>query len=222
MSNQVNLELMSFIETKILPRYSQFGRSHDISHVQKVIANSLKLAAILGADANMAYVIAAYHDIGMAEQRAIHHLIGGRILVKDIRLKKWFSPEQIKIMKEAVEDHRASSSHTPRSIYGKIIAEADRDLSPDSVFRRTVEFGLEQNPTFDKDSQWKRFKSHLNNKYSASGYIRLWIQNSPNEAGLKQIREIISNESKLKELFDKIYEKEYRKTKDDESCNQES
>lgn len=208
MDNQVNLELMSFIETKILPRYTNFGRSHGLVHVQKVISNSLNIAKMLGADVNMAYTIAAYHDLGIAEQRAIHHLIGGRILANDARLKQWFTNDQILIMKNAVEDHRASSSHTPRSLYGKIIAEADRDLEPNSVFQRIVEYGLEQNPECDKETQWKSFKNHLHNKYSASGYIRLWIPNSPNEEGLKKIRTIINDETKLKEIFDKFYNKE--------------
>ena len=147
---EVNLDLMSFVETSILPRYVAFGRSHGLSHVQRVIANSLELARRTGADINMVYAIAAYHDLGMSGPRAIHHITGGKILAADARLKKWFSPEQINIMKEAVEDHRASASHEPRSIYGKIVAEADRDLDPEVVFRRAVEFGLEREPNKDR------------------------------------------------------------------------
>ena len=152
---EVNLDLMSFVETSILPRYVAFGRSHGLSHVQRVIANSLELARRTGADINMVYAIAAYHDLGMSGPRAIHHITGGKILAADARLKKWFSPEQINIMKEAVEDHRASASHEPRSIYGKIVAEADRDLDPEVVFRRAVEFGLERDPDKDREWQWQ-------------------------------------------------------------------
>ena len=140
MQQQINLELMEFIEKQILPRYSDFGRSHGLGHVQRVIKNSLELARLTGADINMCYATAAYHDLGMSGPRAIHHLVGGKILAADARLKKWFSPEQIKIMKEAVEDHRASASHSPRSLYGKIVAEADRDLDPQTIFRRAVQY----------------------------------------------------------------------------------
>ena len=90
--NTLNLEIVSFVETQILPRYAAFGKSHGIAHVQRVIANSIELARIVGADVNMAYVIAAYHDLGMSGERAIHHIIGGKILFTDARLKKWFSP----------------------------------------------------------------------------------------------------------------------------------
>ena len=140
MQNQVDLTLMEFVEKQILPRYTAFGESHGLYHVTRVIKNSLELARMLGADINMAYAIAAYHDLGMEGPRAIHHITSGKILTADARLKKWFTPEQIKIMREAVEDHRASASHAPRSIYGKIVAEADRDIDIDTVFTRAIQY----------------------------------------------------------------------------------
>ncbi len=205
MHNSVNLEIMSFLEQQILPRYNAFGHSHGLKHVLRVIKNSLELARIVGADQNMAYVIAAYHDLGMEGPRAIHHLTGGKILASDARLKKWFTSEQIKIMKEAVEDHRASSSRTPRSIYGKIVAEADRDLEPQEVFRRAIEFGIENYPEKNEEEQWKRFHKHMIEKYSESGYIRLWLPNSPNAQRLNDIRRTISNETILRKTFLDIY-----------------
>ena len=205
MHNSVNLEIMSFLEQQILPRYNAFGHSHGLKHVLRVIKNSLELARIVGADQNMAYVIAAYHDLGMEGPRAIHHLTGGKILASDARLKKWFTSEQIKIMKEAVEDHRASSSRTPRSIYGKIVAEADRDLEPQEVFRRAIEFGIENYPEKNEEEQWKRFHKHMIEKYSESGYIRLWLPNSPNAQRLNDIRITISNETILRKTFLDIY-----------------
>lgn len=203
--SQVSLDLMHFIETNILPRYASFGNSHGLAHVQRVIARSLELARNIGVDVNMAYVIAAYHDIGMSGPRAIHHITGGKILVADQRLRKWFSAEQMKTMREAVEDHRASSSHAPRSIYGKIVAEADRDLEPEVVFRRTIQFGLENYPDKDKEEQWQRFMEHMQNKYSSHGYITLWLPNSPNEKHLKEIRSLISTPTRLREVFERIY-----------------
>ena len=154
------------------------------------------------------YVIAAYHDLGMSGPRAIHHITSGKILSSDNRLKKWFSNEQIKIMKEAVEDHRASSSHAPRSLYGKIVAEADRDLDPETVFTRAVEFGLENEPTKNKEEQWLRFQKHMNEKYSYNGYIHLWIPGSPNANNLKTIQNIISDDELLRAEFERIYDKE--------------
>lgn len=207
MDNNVNLDIMSFVEQNILPRYNEFGRSHGLAHVQNVIKHSLLLAKSLGADINMSYVIAAYHDLGMSGPRAIHHITGGKILASDARLKRWFSAEQIKIMKEAVEDHRASASHAPRSLYGKIVAEADRELEPDTIFKRAVEYGLEHYPQLDKEAQWQRFDNHVTEKYGEHGYIRLWIATSPNEQYLKVVRAIIADKTKLRSVFDQLYNK---------------
>lgn len=206
MQNQVDLTLMEFVEKQILPRYTAFGESHGLYHVTRVIKNSLELARMLGADINMTYTIAAYHDLGMEGPRAIHHITSGKILTADARLKKWFSPEQIKIMREAVEDHRASASHAPRSIYGKIVAEADRDIDIDTVFTRAIQYGIEHDPNKDKEWQFKRFDSHMEEKYSNNGYIKLWIPHSPNEKKLKELRDIIVNKELLRQYFDKIYD----------------
>jgi len=206
MKQQVNLEIMEFVETQILPRYNAFGESHGLRHVTRVIRNSLKLVPITGADIDMVYVIAAYHDLGMSGPRAIHHITGGKILMADARLKRWFSPEQIKIMKEAVEDHRASSSRQPRSIYGKIVAEADRDIDPHEILLRAIQYGLENEPEKSKEEQWQRFAKHMDEKYSRHGYIKLWITNSPNEKALNQLRNIIENKTELRKAFEEIFE----------------
>ena len=138
--------------------------------------------------------------------RAIHHITGGKILRADKRLEKWFSRQQIETMAQAVEDHRASASRAPRSLYGKIVAEADRDLLPEVVFRRTVQFGMEHYPEKDMEEQWIRFREHISQKYSASGYIHLWILGSENESNLKELRAIIADEDLLKDTFNRIYQ----------------
>ncbi|MCI6459956.1 MAG: HD domain-containing protein [Prevotellaceae bacterium] len=207
-NNTASLDLVEFVETKILPKYANFDKAHNMEHVTRVIRNSMALARTTGADVNMVYVIAAYHDLGMSGPRAIHHITGGKLLMQDMRLRKWFSESQIKIMKEAVEDHRASASHAPRSMYGKIVAEADRDIDPDMVLRRTVQFGLANYPEKSRDEQWKRFCDHLENKYSNNGYIRLWIPGSENEKKLKALREIIADRHKLLQIFNDIYQQE--------------
>jgi len=210
LNNTPSLDLVEFIETQILPKYNAFDRAHNLEHVTRVIRRSLDLVKSTGADINMVYTIAAYHDLGMSGHRADHHLRGGKILAADARLKKWFSVEQIKVMKEAVEDHRASASRAPRSIYGKIVAEADRDIDTEVVIRRTVQFGFANYPELDKEGHWKRFKEHMNSKYSKDGYIKLWIPNSPNAQKLNELRNLIAQPIKLREAFSKYYEEELK------------
>ena len=203
--NVPSLDLVEFIETKILPQYAAFDAAHNMEHVTRVIRHSLELVKVTGADVNMVYAIAAYHDLGMSGPRAVHHITGGKILAADARLKKWFSPEQLKVMREAVEDHRASASHSPRSIYGKIVAEADRDIEKDVVIRRTIQYGLANYPQLDHEGHWKRFKEHMDNKYSKDGYIKLWIPNSPNALRLNELRNLIANPAELRKAFEKIF-----------------
>ena len=203
--NAPSLDLVEFIETKILPQYAAFDAAHNMEHVTRVIRHSLELVKITGADINMVYTIAAYHDLGMSGPRAVHHLTGGKILATDARLRKWFSPEQLKVMREAVEDHRASASRSPHSIYGKIVAEADRDLDTDIVIRRTIQFGLANYPQLDYEGQYRSFKEHMDNKYSKDGYIKLWIPNSPNAKRLNDLRNLIAQPAALRAAFDKIY-----------------
>lgn len=207
-NNTASLDLVEFVETQILPRYAEFDKAHNMSHVTRVIRSSIELAKRTGADMNMVYVVAAYHDLGLSGPRAIHHLTSGKILIQDARLKRWFSPEQMKIMKEAVEDHRASASHVPRSIYGKIVAEADRDLYPETVIRRTIQYGLANYPEMDIEGQWKRFCQHMTEKYSVNGYIRLWIQGSENERNLKELRSLITHPTEMRKVFDRILSEE--------------
>ena len=161
MTQNPSLDLVEFVETKILPQYANFDKAHNMEHATRVIRRSLDLARKTGADLNMAYAIAAYHDLGLSGPRAIHHLTSGKILIADARLKRWFSADQLQMMKEAVEDHRASASRAPRSIYGKIVAEADRDIDPETVIRRTIQYGLANYPELDTEGHWQRFMQTL-------------------------------------------------------------
>ena len=206
----VNPALQAYVEAEILPRYTHFDKAHQLDHIETVIRQSAALYDMLSAqgvalDPDMVYTIAAYHDLGMSGPRAVHHINGGKILATDARLKKWFSPEQLQVMREAVEDHRASASHTPRSIYGTIVAEADRDIEIDTVIRRTIQFGLANYPELDHEGHWRRFKEHMDNKYSKDGYIRLWIPNSPNARRLNDLRNLIAQPAELRKAFEKIY-----------------
>lgn len=210
MKNNPSLDLVEFVETQILPRYTAFDKAHNLSHAQQVIAQSLQLARQLGADLDMAYVVAAYHDLGLEGPRAVHHLTSGKILIQDARLKKWFALEQLRMMKEAVEDHRASASRAPRSLYGKIVAEADRDIRPETVIRRTIQFGLANYPELGAEQQWQRFMQHMDEKYSTHGYIRLWIQGSENERRLNELRALIAEPAKMRPVFDRLFEEEMK------------
>ncbi len=200
--------LTHYIETEIIPRYEKFDKAHNLSHVQAVIKESLSLAKQYDVNESMAYTIAAYHDTGLCHDRATHHLISGEILKQDVTLRQWFNEIEIETMKEAVEDHRASTDHEPRSIYGKIVAEADRVIDPTITLRRTVQYGLKQQPEADKEWHYQRFHQHFMDKYAPGGYLKLWLPDSKNTERLKELQTIILNEELLKKTFNKLFSEE--------------
>ncbi|CDD92718.1 hD domain protein [Bacteroides intestinalis CAG:315] len=200
--------LTHYIETEIIPRYEHFDKAHNLSHVHTVIEESLALAKEYNVNESMAYTIAAYHDTGLCRDRATHHLISGEILKQDITLRQWFNEEEIETMREAVEDHRASTDHEPRSIYGRIVAEADRVIDPTITLRRTVQYGLKQQPEADKEWHYQRFHQHLMDKYAPGGYLKLWFPNSKNAERLKELQKIIADEAQLKHIFQQLFVEE--------------
>ena len=205
----INTDLIAYVESDIIPRYDSFDKAHNRQHVLTVISESLELAKnIDGIDLNMVYAIAAYHDTGLCRDRKTHHIVSGEIILTDTTLRRWFSEEEIAMMKEAAEDHRASADHEPRSIYGRIVAEADRIIDTNTVLRRTVQFGLKHYPELGKEQQYERFVEHLNEKYAPGGYMKLWFPESKNALQLSKLQSVICNEEQLRSLFENIYQEE--------------
>lgn len=207
----VNKELLQYIEEHILPLYDHHDAAHRRNHADTVISQSLALARNYDVDMNMVYTIAAYHDTGIVHGREHHHTESKRILLEDKALERWFTPEERAIMGDAVEDHRASSKSEPRTIYGRIVAEADRIIEPRSIIRRTVQFTLTHHPGLGREEGYNRMVEHLNEKYNYGGYLRLWIKESENGRRLEELRQIIANKSLLRTIYDEIYNEETTK-----------
>lgn len=204
-------ELIRYIEEKIISQYSAFDLAHQEGHVRAVLSESMRLAQFYDVNEDMVYVVAAYHDVGLCEGREFHHITSGRMLMNDISLRQWFDEKQLSIMRDAVEDHRASNSYEPRTIYGKIVAEADRQIDCDTTLRRTIQYGLKNYTNLDKEGQFARALEHISKKYAEGGYLKLYIPESTNSKGLEQFRTLISSPKLFREAFDAIYDEEIGK-----------
>ena len=204
-------EIIKYVENEILPRYEGFDAAHRTDHATTVIERSLGLAKHYDVDEEMVYVVAAYHDIGLAAGREMHHTESARLIMEDEKLREWFSPEQIATIAEAAEDHRASAEREPRSIYGRIVAEADRAIEPMSILRRTVQYGLAHYAHLDKEGHWQRTLEHLAEKYEEGGYLKLWIPESDNAEKLAELRAIAKDRVRLREIFEQIFDEEMAK-----------
>lgn len=206
--DQIYPGLISHVEGEIIPRYDHFDKAHRRDHVETVIDQGLKLSAHYDVDPNIIYTAAAYHDTGLIEGRETHHIASGRIVREDSRLRQWFSEEEIETIAQAAEDHRASNRQGPRTIYGRILAEADRVIDPHKIIRRTIQFGLSNYPELETEGHWERTVEHLQEKYAEGGYLRLWIPESPNAARLEELRAIIRDRTQLRNIFDRIFAEE--------------
>ncbi len=199
-------QLKVYLENNIIQMYQSFDMAHQPNHVYSIIENSIDIANNYDVNLDMVYVIACYHDIGMQFGRKDHHLTGGRFLFEDTKLTPWFDKEQRTLMKEAIEDHRASNSNAPRSIYGKIIAEADRDINAEIVIQRTVQFGFKHYPDLSEDEHVKRALEHINEKYGPKGYLKLWLETKKNRKGLNEIHALLREPEKIKSIIIKHYQ----------------
>ena len=203
---KINPSLREYVEEFIIPRYDEFDAGHRRDHVKMVVEQSVVLAQYYDVDINMVYAIAAYHDTGLVEGRKYHHIVSGEIVKADVKLREWFDEYQIEIMAEAVTDHRASNDHEPRSIYGKIVAEADRVIDSEIIVRRTIQYGLTHYPYLNKEGHYNRFVEHMKEKYAHGGYLKLWIPQSPNAQRLDSFRNLLRDEEQVKLLFEKMWE----------------
>lgn len=205
-----------------MPKYSAFDAAHKEDHALTVIGQSLELmrrreswlaeqtdvADIWRSEINPDILLAAAacHDIGLINGREMHHLDSGEIIRNDVRLRDWFSNSEIELIAQAAEDHRASGTTAPRSIYGMIVAEADRVIDGETIIRRTIQFGFKHYPDLDREAHINRAVEHLNEKYGRGGYLKLWIPWSDNAVRLAALQELIADTPSLICEVERIYD----------------
>ncbi len=195
---KINNDLKKYIEENIFPEYSKNEPAHNIDHIKYVIDRSFKFAnTIPNINYSMVYTIAAYHDIGHHIDSKKHEIISGEIMSKDKNFKNFFSEEELQIIKEAIEDHRASSDHEPRSIYGKIVSTADRNNTVEACLRRSYTYGKKLEPTLTDDELFEKAYKALNKKFGKNGYAKFFFKDEEYENFLKNIRALLEN----KKLF---------------------
>lgn len=193
---EINSDLKDYIEENIFPEYSKNEPAHNIDHIKYVINRSFKFAYTLSnINYNMVYTIAAYHDIGHHIDSKKHEIISGEIMSKDENLKRFFSEEELKIIKEAIEDHRASAEHEPRSIYGKIVSTADRNNTVEACLRRSYTYGKKLEPNFTDEELFERAYKHLKLKFGENGYAKFFFKDEEYEKFLTDIRALLSDKN---------------------------
>lgn len=206
--------LERYIFNEIVPKYSSFDTAHKEDHALTVISQAMNLLERMPEDVRnvqeineeMLLTAAACHDLGLVNGRERHHLDSGTIIRSDERLREWFTQEQIETIAQAAEDHRASGKSEPRSLYGMLVAEADRVIDGETIIRRTIQFGFNNYPGLDREGHIRRAIDHLREKYGRGGYLKLWIPWSDNAARLSALQDIIADDSAVYRETVRIYE----------------
>lgn len=205
--------LEKYVFDEIVPRYAGFDTAHREDHALTVIDQAMELLDRMPSsyshetvDREILFAAAACHDLGLVNGRERHHLDSGMIIRSDSRLREWFEEEQIETIAQAAEDHRASGKSAPRSIYGMLVAEADRVIDGETIIRRTIQYGLTNYPELDREGHIIRSISHLREKYGQGGYLKLWIPWSDNATSLSALQETIADDSAIYRETARIYD----------------
>lgn len=203
----INEELKLYVEKNILPIYNTFDKAHDENHVRQVIANSLEIAQEYDLDKNIIFAAAAYHDLGLQIERAKHEEYSRDIMLKDKELDKYFNQEEKEIIADAILTHRASCKTVPKTIYGKVIADADNDLDPYRIIERMVMYSLDHYKDLDRKGHLDRCFEHGHEKYGHQGYLKLYLDSEVNKKNLSQVRKWLDEEKEFIRIFDECFEK---------------
>lgn len=196
--HDTNCELQKHIEKNVFPEYQKNEPAHGLDHINYVIDRSFKFAqTIPDINYNIVYTVAAYHDIGHHIDPKKHEIESAKIMQKDNILKRFFSKEELKIIKEAIEDHRASSDHEPRSVYGKIVSTADRNNSVESCLFRSYSYGKRLHPEYSDDELFDSAYEHQKKKFGENGYAKFFFKDDEYEKFLLEIRELLSDKEKF-------------------------
>ena len=205
---RINSKLKKYIENEILPEYRKNEVGHGIDHIKYVIDRSKKIVKNnkLDVNINMVYTIAAYHDIGHYIDYENHEKVSAKILLEDKKLKEFFSDEELKIMSDAIIDHRSCKNGDPRSIYGKIMVFADRNVVLDNTIKRTYIYRLEHMTNETLDNIIEDARLYILDKYGENGYIykKMYFEDSELNKFLDDAAKLVVDKEKFRKRFMKV------------------
>ena len=195
----IDEDLKKYIEEYIFPEYDKNEKAHGIEHIKYVIGRSLELVEEnnLDVNPNIIYTVAAYHDIAHHIDRKNHEKLSAQIMYEDKNLERFFNPDELVIIRDAIEDHRASMEGEPRTVYGKIVSSADRNNTVEMCLRRTYSYGKKLDPEASDDVLFLRAYDVLNKKFGIGGYAKFYFRDKTYEEFLTELRELLADQDKF-------------------------
>jgi len=203
----VDKKLKEYIEDNIFSKYKKFY-AHGLMHIEKVIEDMLMLAKFYNLDENMAYVIACYHDAGLGVNRENHEVESSKILMADKTLKKFFTQEQLDVMKDAIEDHRGSKRQRPRNFYGECISDADRDFDIAMLAKRQFNTSIKNYPMLSGfEEHFERCYNYICGRLNDGGKFNLWTNNPILLGRRDKFQKAYLNKEDTKMIYKKEWDK---------------
>ena len=194
--------MKNYIEKNILPLYEKNDSGHGIEHIRYVTERCMKFASQFeNINPDMLFAIAAFHDIAHHIDKKNHETLSAKIFYENEDMKAFFSDDERLIIKEAIEDHRASADRVPRSDYGKIISSADRSTDAEDFLIRTHAYTLKHQPDCTKEEMIERAYRHTFEKYGSEGYAKHYVEDEEYNEFRAKINVLLSD----KTLFEETY-----------------
>lgn len=198
----LNKELVKYIEENILPQYENNDKGHGLSHIEYVTERCFLFACqFQNINMEMLYVIAAFHDVAHHIDKSRHEILSAEIFYKDEEMKRFFTEAERILIKQAIEDHRASAENEPRSDYGKIISSADRSTDVNEFLKRTHAYTLKHFKGISGAEIIERGYTHTKEKYGTKGYAKHYVEDEQYNDFRNRINELINDRA----LFEKTY-----------------
>ena len=201
----INKDLENYINEEFLPQYEKNDSGHSLEHIDYVVRRCFGFSEQFpDIDINMLYTIAVFHDIAHHIDKKNHEKLSAEMFYNNEKMKAFFSDEERLLIKEAIEDHRASSGSAPRSDYGKIISSADRSTDVDDFLRRTHAYTLKHFHDCTKVDMLQRAYEHTEQKYGKGGYAKHYVKDKEYEAFREEITLLLQDWEKFKNKYYKV------------------
>ena len=203
---QVNPKLVHYVKTQLFPIYDTLDNAHNSEHIVDVIHRSFHIAKSVPTtlNYNIVFAVASFHDIGLVKGRQGHADISSEMVKSDEFLFSQFTEKEVEEIAIAVQDHSLSKNREPRSLYGKLVADADKDHNPKRSLRRMWEFSL----SHFKERTWEEHiqlcYEYFYAKYGKNGRVKYYIPCKKTSKYLVKMKKMAESPKRFRRTFAKF------------------
>ena len=116
-------------------------------------------------------------------------------------MRQFFTDDERKVIKEAIEDHRSSKEDEPRSVYGKLISSADRNTTIEMVFIRSFFVAKDRMPDMNINEYLDYTVERLRKRYGEENPENMFFEDEVYQVFLKDMRSLLSRADDFKKII---------------------